>query len=917
MQFWHTPGNGRDRLIRKSLFVLTIAASFPAANLSAQTSQNSVLFGTVRSASGSSSTGVTVTAASDRVIGGSRSAVTDSEGRFRFPALPPGAYRVTTTVAGFKRSEGYAHLRPGDTIRINVVLEPGNSAETATSPPRVAAPAVMVSEHLTSAFLASMPIAARFGPGAMLLGPGINPDNYSAFGSVGASSNAYRLDDLDSSDPESGRAWVFPAHHWLEDVHVIGSGAGAEYGGYTGAASGSLLRSGGSTFHGLAETLFRNSALTHTNASDPVVALNPDLAPGHTDLVTDTSFQFGGPLKRDTLWFFAGAHFHYSRQTPGGYPPAAPSSIPPASAGTSSPSESSPRLLFKPTWKLSNSTQVSGFLHAERDVIQARDASRHLMPEATIEERSSTIAWNGHLTRVLSSSSVFDASYSGFQGNDDLIPYNGDTPGWYDVVADVYAVNSAYFSNASRGRQQAGAALTKYTSGFGGTHDLKIGVELERGAAVSEIGYPGGRSIDSANGVPFFLYLWEGSVRDNVISRYTAYAQDSLRLGSRVTLSAGARFDRVTGSNRHLDDRVYGTNAVAPRLGLVWDLRRSGRTHLRGHYGWYYDGVKSSYFDTVDPAIAPVYGVDVDPRLNPIGARFLLQAGTNHVIDSGLKPPRLKEAIVGVEHELVGGITAGVYGIDRRSDQFVDDVLTYTAADFVRTTVRDSGPDGFASSGDETANTTSVYSQITDALANEFLVTNPAGAFRTYQGLEVTVRKRTTTRWGVQGSWVFSRTTGNYDNSGAGMSADYDSPNTDPALQPLREGRVANDNTHLAKVFGTYRLPLGVSLSGAFYYTSGGSFTRTQRVRLSQGRVDVFIEPRGSEHYDAAMRLDARLERQFSIGGGRRIGATLEAFNAMNDATVTSRITQSGLRYFSPQSLVQARYFRVGAIWRF
>jgi hypothetical protein len=454
-------------------------------------------------------------------------------------------------------------------------------------------------------------------------------------------------------------------------------------------------------------------------------------------------------------------------------------------------------------------------------------------------------------------------------------------------------------------------------SGFGGAHDLKVGVELERGAAASEIGYPGDRSIDSANGVPFFLYLWEGSIRDNVTSRYTAYAQDSLRLGSRVTLHGGARFDRVTGSNRHLDDRVYATNAVAPRLGVAWDVRRSGRTVLRAHYGWYYDGVKSSYFDTVDPEIAPVYGVDVDPRVNTIGARILLQPGTNHVIDAGLKPPRLKEAVVGIEHELFGGIVAGAYGIDRRSDQFVDDVLTYKASDFVRAAVKDSGPDGFAASGDETTNTTNVYSQLTNPLANEFLVTNPAGAFRTYHGLEVTVRRRTIARWGVQGSWVLSRTTGNYDKAGAEMSADYDSPNTDPGLQPLREGRVANDHTHLAKVFGTYRLPFRVSLSGAFYYTSGGSFTRSQGLRLNQGRVDVFVEPRGSEHYDAIMRLDARIERQFSLGGGRRIGAAVEGFNLSNDATVTSRITQSGFRYFSPQSLVQARYFRVAAIYRF
>ena len=99
--------------------------------------------------------------------------------------------------------------------------------------------------------------------------------------------------------------------------------------------------------------------------------------------------------------------------------------------------------------------------------------------------------------------------------------------------------------------------------------------------------------------------------------------------------------------------------------------------------------------------------------------------------------------------------------------------------------------------------------------------------------------------------------------------------------------------------------------------TSGATFTRSQGVRVNQGRVDVFVEPRGSQRYDAVLRLDARLERQFSIGGSRRIGITADGFNLLNYATVTSRITQSGLRYFLPQSIVPARQFRIGAVFRF
>ena len=102
------------------------------------------------------------------------------------------------------------------------------------------------------------------------------------------------------------------------------------------------------------------------------------------------------------------------------------------------------------------------------------------------------MAWNANFTKVLSSSSVFDVKYSGFWGYYYLSPYNGDTPGWYDVDEQYYSVNSYYFYNADRTRHQANVSLTKFASGFAGTHNLKFGAEFERSYVKSEQGYPGG-----------------------------------------------------------------------------------------------------------------------------------------------------------------------------------------------------------------------------------------------------------------------------------------------------------------------------------------------------------------------------------------------------------------------------------------
>jgi hypothetical protein len=261
-----------------------------------------------------------------------------------------------------------------------------------------------------------------------------------------------------------------------------------------------------------------------------------------------------------------------------------------------------------------------------------------------------------------------------------------------------------------------------------------------------------------------------------------------------------------------------------------------------------------------------------------------------------------------------------VTGIYRRTDRFIEDVLQFAPADFAAVVVADPGPDGAAGNADDTKQTATLYRQRTNALNNQYLVTNPDGAFRQYEGMQIAMA-RSARRWLVHASYVLSRTTGNYDNvSNAGNDpSEYNDPNTDPRYQPLREGRLTHDNTHLAKAMGTYRAPFKLLLSSVFYYTSGDTFTRTlrtTRTQTPQGRKDVFIEPRGASRYDAQLRLDARVERRFTIGGGA-LGVMLEAFNVSNDATITVKTTRSGLFYGAPQAIVPPRRLRVGATYRF
>ena len=146
--------------------------------------------------------------------------------------------------------------------------------------------------------------------------------------------------------------------------------------------------------------------------------------------------------------------------------------------------------------KIGQSDQLTGFFEADSYTVDGRGAGASttgdiVATEATLHQDSPEVSWNANFTKVLSSSSVFDVKYSGFWGYYYLSPYNGDnTPGWYDVDEQYYAVNSYYFYNADRVRHQANASLTKFASGYAGEHNLKFGAEFERSYVKSEQGIP-------------------------------------------------------------------------------------------------------------------------------------------------------------------------------------------------------------------------------------------------------------------------------------------------------------------------------------------------------------------------------------------------------------------------------------------
>lgn len=740
--------------------LLAAVLLFSAKPALAQIGQTATRTGTVTDASGAALPGALVTATSESLLGGSRTATTEQNGIYRFPALPPGVYRVSIEMSGFRGVTREARLQLGQTTSIDVTLEVSaveESVEVRASAPVVDVRSSSASNNLSPDIIELVPYSSRFGPDAVILTPGVNPNTYSAFGSGGESSNAWMIDGVDVSDPRGGTQWLFANYNWFQEVEVAALGAPAEYGGFTGVASNSLIRSGGNRFSGLVETLFQSKGMTGDNLSDEVLELNPDLTSDKLDYITDTTAQVCGPLRRDRAWFFTSFQYYRPKESPSGYPPPGTD----VGIGPSAREESSPRFIFKPTFRLGASDQLTGFIEADKYTVDGRGAASNVEPAATLRQTSPELAWNANYTKVLNASSVFDVRYAGFSGYYQLEPYNGrDIMGWYDQATDFYSVNSYYYLRSDRERHQANASLTKLASGFAGQHSLKFGAEFERSFAKTEVGYPGGGYVLASQGEPYYAYLGGNYILDGSNTRVSLFAQDSWAVGPRLTVEPGLRLDNYRGYLKDFDGPVLKTTAWGPRIGVAFDLNGNGRTVLRGHYGRYFDGAKTTYF-TLLADRDPLFGAYIDPvSLQPLHEPYLLSTGESQTtIADDLEHPHMDQGTIGIEHELFADFAVGANFIYRRWGNLIEDVLTN--GDFVPVSIPDPGPDGVAGTADDPGTSLTFYDQLNDQSENTFLITNPDDAFRRYRGVEFTANKRLSNRWMVQGSWVISKTTGN------------------------------------------------------------------------------------------------------------------------------------------------------------
>jgi hypothetical protein len=126
---------------------------------------------------------------------------------------------------------------------------------------------------------------------------------------------------------------------------------------------------------------------------------------------------------------------------------------------------------------------------------------------------------------------------------------------------------------------------------------------------------------------------------------------------------------------------------------------------------------------------------------------------------------------------------------------------------------------------------------------------------------------------------------------------------------------------------GSYLLPGDVRISGFLQSKAGAKGARTNIFRavdpdggppLRQlSTVTLRLEPTGSQRTPTMTSINLRVSREFGLGGSRRVGIDVDAYNVLNAATASAVTWASGPTFGYVTDVIPARVIRFGGRFSF
>ena len=834
--------------------------------------------------------GVTVEARSPN-LQGSRSAVTDGDGRYNLTLLPPGAYTVTATLQGFAPKAQTLQLGLGQAAVMNIeLLQAQTEQVTVTAQAAtVETESNTIGRNLDASSFQALPTGRNYASVAQLAS-GVNTDNsdvrqtsITVYGSTGLE-NAYMVDGANTTGVEIGNQGKVLNFEFIQEVEIKAGGYEAEYMGAQGGILNVVTKSGGNEFHGDAFGYWDDDALQAENKHlDEITA--EGIPAGFTR--SDYGADIGGYILKDRLWFF-GAYDHVQntlqRQITQG-----------PEAGTLTDLDTSSNLFAgKLTWQVTPSHTLIGTVFG--DPTDDVGAVAPVLGPPTTYNGTVTVGGTDFGARyqgTWTSNFLVTAQFAYHRENVDTLPGpGGNTIPYIDNRTGIQTATGGFLGPGGEG-QFALKDFTRYDyladgTYFLGSHELKAGFGFQRidadvirdtsGGQIVEIldpleDDPLGRTVYTHT---FFASL-DSTIEDPAIAPvvatpqndvFAAFVQDRWQILSNLTVNAGVRWEKQL--IKGLDNITFiDIDHFSPRVGFTWDFLNNGKTKAYGSYSQFVplipmdmnvrslNGERDGFTTNFDP-------VDLACDTEFFGEEDCAIRGTAvDDIDPNLKSPYSEEILAGVEWQATNEWVFGLRGIYRALGRVLEDTYVTDLDNYV-----------FFNPGDS-------------VLAPDF---SPGKRF--FRGIEVTGQKRLSDNWMLYASYMYSSLKGNFDGSFRAIGGffarnpfitdDFDYPE----FQVNAYGRLTLDRPHQAKLQAAYVFPFGLTMSASAYYQSGLPLSRVGWWDAYIG-PELFITPRGSEGrspdtYEMDLQADYGLQL-----GPVTVHILASLFNVLNRQEVT------------------------------
>jgi hypothetical protein len=914
--------------------------------------------GEVKDTQGGVLPGVTVTATSPAQIG-ALTAVTNEAGIYRFPAVPPGEYKVNFELAGFQTTvrEGI-RVTLGFNAQVNVSLGVATLQETVTvsgQSPVIDTSATRIQTNFDSQALASIPNARdmwsllattpsvtlnRVDVGGSTMG---TQTTYFAYGYSGQ--NRPLIEGINTTEGTSA-AGFYLDYGSFEEV-FIGAAANSAEMPNPGVLTQFVGKSGSNQLGVNLYYDYENGDIqSHNLTADQVIP-----SPGATiredgnRLASYKNFNLGigGPLVKDRVW----GHFAYLNQS---------NSVAAPPAGSILDGTPFDTKLFnytgKATYQVNQANKFIGYLqHGTKQQPHRTDSSNrlgapvHIAGDSTTLQNSPSWVYKGEWNGTLGQNMFAEFRAGQFGYNFGLVS-NTNATRYEDLATNEIRGGGRDWMNKRRRNQYTGALSFFKDNFIGGSHNLKAGGEYldESGNIIWNQGYADSVIHFTSNGLPNSVRLYNsGTSAQNGLFTTSLFVTDSWTI-QRFTLNIGARFDRyrvwlpaqVTPVSRFNPveasyaqvDEVVAFNHIVPRLGAIYDLSGDGRTVLKGNWGRFYFNPGVNLADAVNPNTSDQYADwnwndGNGDRVYQVGEETTLiqrVGGTaGAAIDPNLKNSYADEASVFVERALLQdlGVRAGfVWKKDNDGWQRLNVLRPFEAYN-VPVTVIDPGPDGIAATTADNGPDVAAFNLDSTTRGTSQVTMNVPGYEGTYKTFEVSANKRHGQRWSMNASfsYTWSEEYGNlYFNNRFGIAVPGGAFSFFGSYPQNPNEHTHNEFSNWnAKLTGTIDAGWGLRVSPVLKMQSGAPYGRFFAGALNYNSAQLFLaEPIGTRRQDTVATVDFRVEKQLRFAQKARVGLFLDMFNALNSNTAVNINWRSGAAFEKATTVLGPRIVKFG-----